>query len=281
MSSPAQPNGESAPAAYVLGHSDRELRRLAAQAVLIEPITRGLLLDAGLAPGMRVLDIGTGRGDVAFLASELVGETGAVVGVDRAPEAVAAARSRLETHVPHNVSFEEGDPSELEYGEPFDALIGRYVLQFQPDPAVLLRRLAALLRPGAIVAFHEIDWSNRRSVPPVELWDRLCALVVETVAAGGAETQSGSKVPSVFAAAGLPAPTIRMTTVVGAGANSRDVVGRLAAIVRTLLPSMEERGLVAPGEIDADALEDVLLQEIAATSSFVASTSDLTAWCRV
>jgi ubiquinone/menaquinone biosynthesis C-methylase UbiE len=59
----------------VLGHSEAELRRLTFQAALIEPITRELLVDAGIAEGMRVLDVGTGRGDVAFLVAEIVGDT--------------------------------------------------------------------------------------------------------------------------------------------------------------------------------------------------------------
>jgi tRNA A58 N-methylase Trm61 len=81
---------------YVFGHSEVELRRLALQAALIAPTTHGLLVEAGVTRGMRVLDVGTGRGDVAFLVAELVGETGCVVGVDRAPEAVAVARERAE-----------------------------------------------------------------------------------------------------------------------------------------------------------------------------------------
>ena len=46
--------------AYVLGHSDRELARLTAQARLLERVTRQFLLDAGIRAGMRVLDIGSG-----------------------------------------------------------------------------------------------------------------------------------------------------------------------------------------------------------------------------
>ena len=59
--------------AYVLGHSDRELDRLTTQARMFEPFTRQLLLQAGICPGMRVLDVGCGSGDVSFLAAGLVG----------------------------------------------------------------------------------------------------------------------------------------------------------------------------------------------------------------
>src|SRR5215510_12807426 len=65
---------------YVFGHSDRELERLAAQAALVDPITREILVEAGIAPGMRVLDVGSGIGAVAFLVSSLVGEGGSVIG---------------------------------------------------------------------------------------------------------------------------------------------------------------------------------------------------------
>src|SRR4051812_48499231 len=76
---------------YALGHSDQELDRLSAQARLVDPITRQFFREAGIANGMRVLDVGTGAGDVAFLLAELVGDSGEVVGVDRAPDALAVA----------------------------------------------------------------------------------------------------------------------------------------------------------------------------------------------
>ena len=69
--------------AYALGHSDRELDRLSAQARLIDPVTRRFFHDAGIVPGMHVLDVGRGAGDVAFLVADLVGESGEVIGVDR------------------------------------------------------------------------------------------------------------------------------------------------------------------------------------------------------
>jgi ubiquinone/menaquinone biosynthesis C-methylase UbiE len=59
--------------AYPLGHEPRELERLTLQARLYEPLTRRLFDAAGLRAKMRVLDIGSGAGDVAFLAREFVG----------------------------------------------------------------------------------------------------------------------------------------------------------------------------------------------------------------
>jgi ubiquinone/menaquinone biosynthesis C-methylase UbiE len=56
--------------AYVLGHSPFELERLARQERLIGPATRQYFQAAGIAPGMRVLDVGSGTGVVAFRAAE-------------------------------------------------------------------------------------------------------------------------------------------------------------------------------------------------------------------
>src|SRR5262249_49365688 len=61
---------------YALGHSDFELKRLARQAQLLEPATREYFHAAGMAPGMRVLDVGSGTGEVAFLAADFVGPSG-------------------------------------------------------------------------------------------------------------------------------------------------------------------------------------------------------------
>src|SRR5262245_10549157 len=98
---------------YALGHSARELDRLGAQARLIDPITREFFQEAGIARGMRVLDVGSGAGDVAFLLADLVGNTGEVVGVDRAPAALAVARARAGLR--GNLSFLEGDPTRMTF----------------------------------------------------------------------------------------------------------------------------------------------------------------------
>lgn len=267
-------------AEYLLGHSAAELDRLAFQATLVEPITRQLLLDAGITRGLRVLDVGTGRGDVALLAAEIVGEQGSVVGIDRAPAALAVARARAADRRAENVSFQEADAADLGAVATFDAIVGRYVLQFQPEPAAMLRQLRRCLRPGGVVAFQEIDWTGARSFPAVELWDRCCRLAERAIAARGAQPRAGTMLPSIFVAAGLPAPGMRMATIVGAGANSRNVVERLARLVRTLLPTMEAEGVVKRGELDPQTIGQRLSSALSDQASFAVAGSEVTAWAR-
>jgi SAM-dependent methyltransferase len=146
---------------YVLGHADAELARLSTQARVVDPITRRMLVDAGIETGMRVLDVGSGAGDVAWLIAEVVGSGGEVVGCDRAEVAVATARRRAVERGLANVSFLKGDPGTLDFRRPFDAVVGRYVLMFQADPAVLLRGVARAVRRGGLIAFHEPGVARR------------------------------------------------------------------------------------------------------------------------
>src|SRR5690242_16927105 len=79
---------------YPFADRAAEDKRLIAQGTLFDPLTRRLLQQAGIAPGMRVLDLGSGAGNVARIAAEMVGPTGAVVGIEKDPAAVELAQRR-------------------------------------------------------------------------------------------------------------------------------------------------------------------------------------------
>src|SRR5215467_9673704 len=98
-------------------------------------------MEAGLTSGMRVLDVGSGSGDVTFLAADVVGSNGFVVGIDRSAAAVERATTRASRRNLANVAFEVGDPAAMDFDRPFDAIIGRFVLMYQNDPATSLRNM--------------------------------------------------------------------------------------------------------------------------------------------
>jgi len=102
---------------YLLGHEPDELERLSAQGRALAGVTRMLLEAAGVKAGMRVLDLGSGTGDMSFVAASVVGPDGEVVGIERAPEAVAQATARARRRGLVNVRFVVGDIHEaLESG---------------------------------------------------------------------------------------------------------------------------------------------------------------------
>ena len=174
---------ETGGAGYALGHSRREIGRLSVQAAIFEPFTRRMLQQAGVCAGMRILDVGSGAGDVAFLCASLVGPMGKVIGMDNAPAAVEAARERARSAGLGNVVFAHGDPTEMPFEEPFDAVVGRLVLMHQPDPVAMLRKLSRMLRPRGIIAFQEFDISGARSFPPSQTFDQCMEWIVAALLA--------------------------------------------------------------------------------------------------
>jgi ubiquinone/menaquinone biosynthesis C-methylase UbiE len=266
---------------YVLGHTDGELRRLAIQAELIDPITRGFARDGGIAKGMRVLDIGSGGGHVGFLVADLVGPAGHVVGVDRSPTAVAAATAGARARSLDNVEFHVGDPAQMVFDRPFDAVVGRYVLQFQSDPVSLLRNVARHVRPGGSVVFHELDWNGIWSYPPAHLHDQCCAWAMETVRRSGAATDMGLRLYSTFVAAGLPEPTMRMETVIAGGTNVAAMLEQVAGLVTTLAPAMERYGIATIAEIGSDSLLDRMLEDARAAGSVILGRLQVGCWTRL
>jgi SAM-dependent methyltransferase len=269
------------PPTYALGHSDRELNRLRVQARLVDPITRRFLVEAGIGRGMRVLDVGSGVGAVAFVVAELVGADGEVVGTDRSEPALAVARRRAAELSLRNVSFREGDPAEMTFEAPFDAVVGRYVLQFQPDPAAMLRKLVAHVRTGGVVMFQDPYRDGVLSYPPVAAYDEASELVNETVRRLGADPAFGLKLHATFIAAGLPAPTMRFESVIAGGATSADHVHYEMDLLPTLAGEMERLGVVAAGGLDAETLADQVIEEVTATESVVVGRGEVAAWSRV
>jgi SAM-dependent methyltransferase len=272
---------EGAAVDYILGHSERELERLGDQARQFEPFTRKIFQAAGLGPGMRVLDIGSGAGDVAFLAAELVGDSGAVVGTDRVAAAIATARARAASKGLGNVTFREGDPAELTFDQPFDAIVGRLVLMHSADPAAMLRQLTRHLRRGGLLVFLEPAWSFARSLPPVPLYERCCRWIAEALRSAGAEPEMGLKLYAAFVAAGLPAPSMQVFPGLGGPAASLDGLRRVADIVNVTQSKIIGLGLATAAEIDGETLADRLREEAAATDSVIVQPGMVGAWTRV
>src|SRR5215471_15388515 len=79
---------------YLLGYDAAEQNRLIRQARLLGPATERLFRDAGISIGQRVLDIGSGLGDVSLIIARLVGPSGSVTGVERNAASVAQASDR-------------------------------------------------------------------------------------------------------------------------------------------------------------------------------------------
>src|SRR5438874_917206 len=213
---------EESQARYPLAQSEEEMRRLAVQAdVLHTQPTHWLFQQAGLSAGMRALDVGCGAGDATFLAAEFVGPSGVVLGIDSSARAVDIARLRASRAGMSNVAFTEADLQAYVSPDLFDALVGRSVLMYLPDPAAALRSLLRSVRAGGLVAFREILIGEPflEATPRSELVDLFNAWyladAVPTLEALGMDGKMGFHLQQVFRDAGLPVPQMWLHAPIG------------------------------------------------------------------
>lgn len=264
---------------YALGHTSRELDRLSFQGTVFAPYTRQLLLEAGLTAGMSVLDVGSGSGDVGFLAADLVGPDGHVLGVDRSPAAVERARTRAIRRNIHNIDFAVGDPACMHFDRPFDAIVGRFVLMYQDDPVASLRKMLRHLRNGGLLAFQELDSTACRSWPTVPVFDEAARWLAEGLRSSGARPELGLEIHSLFVDCGLPAPTLRMDALLS-GERDSPVYVLLAEAVRSLVPTLEKLKIASAAQIQIDSLADRMRMEVIAKRGVVMSYGLVGAWAR-
>jgi SAM-dependent methyltransferase len=267
---------------YALGSSHAEHQRLVEQAALFRPMTERLFRQAGIGPGMRVLDIGSGAGDVAFLAAELVGATGEVVGIDTDGAALAKARARAELLGLTNVSFIEGDARSAERDGLFDAAIGRLVLMYMADPGAGLRAVADGVRSGGILAFQELDMDadvSSRSYPAGTLWDETGRRIIETFGRAGVRVRMGRQLLSAFSQARLPIPTLTEEALVGGGPDFGGYAW-IADTMRSLAPLAEKLGIATTADLGLDTLASRIRDDAVALGAMVWSPPVVGAYAR-
>ena len=244
-----------------------------------EPFTRALFSQAGLAPGMRVLDVHSGAGDVAFLAREFVGSEGHVTGFDRAPGVIDYANERAAFRGLSNVAFFESDMSTLPFGQNFDAVVGRTVLMYRHDPAADLQRLVQLLRPGGLVVFQEFDMLPGKTVPPTKVVDDVRAWLLDVFARSEIELEMGPKLYATFRAAGLDAPEMRVDGFIGGHQSISPTL--VVDVARLLLPQAEALGAITAEEAQIDTLEERMRADLERTGGVMSTPLLIGAWARL
>jgi ubiquinone/menaquinone biosynthesis C-methylase UbiE len=156
-----------------------------------------------LAPGMSLLDVGCGPGNItADLADRLV--KGSVVGIDLSDEVIRLARSQYANESQPNLSFEVADVYDLDFSEnSFDVVYAHQVLQHLSKPVEALREMRRVLRPGGTLAVRDADYGTFAWSPDEPLLDRWLELYHDITRANHAEANAGRYLKSWVTEAGF------------------------------------------------------------------------------
>jgi ubiquinone/menaquinone biosynthesis C-methylase UbiE len=205
----------------------------------------------------------------------------AVVGIDRNAQVLAVARERARARGLLHIDFAEASVDGFTDPRPFDLVIGRYVLVHQVDPVAFLHAAARFVRPGGIVALHELIADRPlHSLPHVALWQQTGELVWATFQRVVPSWDAGSRLIELFFRAGLPQPRLFSETQVGGGVDAAHYAW-LADLARTLLPQMVQFGGARAEAVAIDTLESRLRAAVVDARSQVDGPAQICAWTGV
>jgi SAM-dependent methyltransferase len=214
---------------------------------------------------------------MSMLLAEAVGDTGSVVAFDREPMAIEVAKARAlaagHRQIEFLVTSDETFPCRLA----FDAAIGRYVLHHQSDPVAMIRRAAAAVRHGGIVAFHEpAGHIGGHTLPIVDLYvelERSLSSVFDTLP----HRDIGGRLIACFEDAGLPTPRLIWESITG---GHESPLWRLMAMTyRSILPQIAGSPWLPREDVgDPATLADRLVAEARVVRAQIVSKPQSCAW---
>lgn len=197
------------PEHYILSTGGEDTLRLRLLHEAYGPGTRAHLESADLSPGMRVVEIGCGSGNIACWVAEQVGPEGSVLGIDISPEQVEQARLQAESRGLTNVEFQVADAYSPKLPEAtFDLAYCRLVLMHLTRPADALAAMQQLVRPGGVVACEEMDLGCWLCDPPTEAMTQFFTLNIALGKVRNEDFSLGVSLHQLFREAGFPQPEV-------------------------------------------------------------------------
>ncbi|MFJ3229317.1 methyltransferase domain-containing protein [Streptomyces sp. NPDC086783] len=262
---------------YPLGHSQDEFARLALQANLYADVTREVLNRAGIKRGMKVVDLGSGIGDVSLLAAKLVGPRGRVLGLDKSATAVGVAKARAIAEGLNNCNFEARDIETADVPTSSDLVVGRLILAYLSNAEDVVRRIVGSLKMGAVVAFQEINLGDYAMSPGLPLHDGCLRWIRQAFKESGLCAESGTRLLELLKRSGVvnaaAVHTARVETWDDAVAPDY-----FSETVRSMLPIITGLGIASTAEIGIDSLAARLRKELEENQGTIILPGLVSAW---
>lgn len=190
---------------YIIQGGIKGRERLKVLHRVMLPTTQNLLDNVGVKPGDTCLDVGCGSGYICFELAKRVGETGNITGLDMDSVKVELATQDANEKGIKNVEFISGDINTIQFSQKFDVIYSRFLLSHLPDAAQTIKIIATHLKPGGVFIAEDVDFNGHFCYPPSEVFNKYVDLYIRAGQHAGADPLLGTKLPALFAQAGLRA----------------------------------------------------------------------------
>jgi ubiquinone/menaquinone biosynthesis C-methylase UbiE len=170
-----------------------------------------MLLGAGIAPGMRVLDLGCGIGTVSCWMASQVGPNGSVVSIDLSADQLATARTEAEAlGVEKTITFLQRSASDTGLpSESFDIVFCRCLLCHLTDPLAALQEMHRVVKSGGAIVCQDVDLATTYSLPDSDAVSRSAQIAIEAGKNIGADYRFGRRLHSALLTLGFTSVTPR------------------------------------------------------------------------
>lgn len=236
---------------YIMGRTTEEYQRLRSQAQAWEPVTRRLLGQMDLRPGVSCLDVGCGPGEVMRILGEIAGPTGQVVGLDVDGRLGREALGVLQATTLSRFAFVEGNVETLDGipDAPFDVTYTRIALIHVEDPVGVLRKMYAWTKPGGYVVAQEYDVCSLFVYPDWPGMPEFDKVLMGVYEKSGRDAYLGRRLPTHYVAAGIGQPDgYEAATVVGPFSQYGPMC---RAVYASLLPAALKLGVTTQAASEA------------------------------
>lgn len=189
---------------YVLGTHDAEIGRLNLQHGIWRELVHDCWTRAGISTGQRIIDIGCGPGFASADLANCVGSSGEVIGIERSERFIEYAKALCQSRGLKNVAFQHADVMLDELAiQNADAIWCRWLAIFVSDPALLVHKMAAMVKPGGKLIFHEyVHYETYQSIPHSAHLQQFVQHVMSSWREFGGEPNVARALPDHLAAAG-------------------------------------------------------------------------------
>ncbi len=181
---------------YVIGVGKDDEERLALLNELFGDTSRNLLLKAGLKPGIRVLEIGCGTGNMTHWIARKIGENGHVTAVDNSGDQIKIAKTNCSDV--NNISFIESSLFDLKDLAKFDVIYSRFLIMHLTTPFEAIQFLMQFLKPNGVIVCEEATNSVTACYPQSPVFQKNRELLMELLKKKGLDFDIGEKLYSYF-----------------------------------------------------------------------------------